>query len=125
MIVIDTIPNIDLELYDEVWYPTCTNPGMRVGCNWHPEIGPSRECFSLWHKTKDEVLVSELYAQELEAKDRTLRDVVNYCKDKWVQMVCYEPNPYESDIYILYAALSKYTKDIKINGVKPGGYPND
>lgn len=124
MIVIDTIPNIDLELYDEVWYPTCTNPGMKVGCQWRPELGPSKSCIKLWYDTKDEELLCAQYSQELGFKTNLLKDVVRYCSDKWVQMVCYEDNPYESDIYVLYEALRKYTQDIKINGVKPEGFEN-
>ena len=114
MIVIDSCSNIDLELYDEVWYPTYSCPNMRVGCKHKPELGPSKASVNYFYKTSDLSGFYELYAKELMSKKDVLSSATEYAKDKWIQMVCYEPNPEESDIYVLYLALRKYTDKIKL-----------
>ena len=114
MICIDSCKYIDKSLYDEVWYPTYTCPNIHVDCIHRPDLGPSKNAVSYYYRTKDVEGLNKLYAQELLEKEELLKRVVSYADDKWIQMVCYEPNPEESDIYVLYLALRKYTNKIKI-----------
>lgn len=114
MIVIATRRDVDLDTYDEVWYPTTTCPGMQIGCKHKPELGPSKYTSKYYYETKDLDGFMKRYAQELECNTKLLQDVVKYCEDKWVEMVCYEEDPRESDIYLLYQALAKLTSNIRI-----------
>lgn len=114
MICIDSCKYIDKSLYDEIWYPTYTCPNMHVGCIHKPNLGPSKNAIDYYYRTKDAAGLNAIYAQELDGKEGLLKSVVRYAEDKWIQMVCYEPNPEESDIYVLYLALRKYTDKIKL-----------
>lgn len=114
MICIDSCKYIDKSLYDEVWYPTYTCPNMHVGCIHKPYLGPSKQAIDYYYTTKDMEGFNKMYADELAEKEEMLKSVVRYAEDKWIQMVCYEPNPEESDIFVLYLALRKYTSKIKI-----------
>ena len=99
MIVLTSIYKVDCESFDHVWYVTTTNPGMRVGCEHHPELAASKEAGKLYY-AGDEKGFYEAYVRELTHAPKLgyLMEVIRRSElGEWFQLVFYEKEPTDGE----------------------------
>lgn len=111
--------NVDMQLYDHVWYVTSTCPGMRVGCEHHPELAASKELSKLCYgDNPDFDAFYKGYVAELtsEPKISYLRNVVRRSEaGEWFQLIFYEDDPKDGERPYMYEILKTMTNEVYIN----------
>ncbi len=115
MISIGSVKDIDMELYDEVWYITNTNPRMVVGAQHHPELAPDKETFFKY--LRHEVTLKQLrdvYREELRGcKRQCLENLVKKSQSGlWILCVCYCEKYTICHRQVLYEELSSEYNDV-------------
>ena len=118
MIMLSGKKKVDCRTYDHVWYATTTCPGMRTGCEHHPEIAGSKKLEALFYegkKSPDEIYA--MYVEELtsEPKISYLRELVRRSEaGEWFQLIFYEDSPTEGERPYMYAILKEMTSEVFI-----------
>lgn len=120
MITLSGKNKVQMDLYDHVWYATTTCPGMRIGCEHHPEIAGSYEigkyCIPGRPEYDEERFYVE-YVKELssEPKISYLRDIVRRSENgEWFQLVFYEDDPNDGERKYMYQILKQMTNKLRI-----------
>lgn len=116
MIVLTSIYKIDCETFDNVWYCTTTCPGLRVGCEHHPELAASREAGKIFY-SGDEKGFYDAYVREMTHAPKLgyLMEVIRRSDlGEWFQLIFYERNPDEGERPYLYEIIKKYTDNVRI-----------
>lgn len=118
MIMLSGKNKVDCSQYDHVWYVTCTCPGMRQGCEHHPELAASKETHSLCFGANPNFeefykqYVKEMITEPILSR---LKDLVKHSEDgEWFQLVFYEDSPEEGERPYLYAILRAMTEKVFI-----------
>lgn len=115
MIMLSGKRKVNFDLYDNVWYVTTTCPGMKVGCEHHPELAASKEAGKLY--SIDPKLFYDQYVKELtsEPKVTYLKDVVKRSDaGEWFQFIFYEDDPTDGERPYMYDILKNMTSNVYI-----------
>ncbi len=118
MIVISNVKDVQVDLFDEVWFITNTNPQMPIGAQHHPEIAPNKNSF-ISYKRGDMSLKSLLDGYSLDLHNNVYKDALDSLikksnNDLWLQLVCYCDVLENCHRYRLY----EYLKEIKAGYVE-------
>ena len=118
MIMLSSKNKVDCQQYDHVWYCTTTCPGMRQGCEHHPELAGSRELHALWYKGgfSEEELYA-MYVKEMSTSDKLLNllEVIRRSDNgEWFQLIFYENDKNDGERKYLYDIIKKYTDNVYI-----------
>lgn len=120
MIMLSPRSKTDLELYDHVWYVTTSAPGIKSGCEHHPELAGSYEIGKYCipdHPEYDEKKFYELYVKELTSMPKLgyLQDVVRRSEaGEWFQFVFYEEPPTDGERPYMFKILKGMTDQVEI-----------
>ena len=118
MIMLSGKNKVDCSLYDNVWYVTCTCPGMRQGCEHHPELAASKQTEALCYADQPDFdLFYKRYVEELtsEPKFSYLKEVVRRSEaGEWFQLIFYEDDPTDGERPYMYEILKKLTDKVSI-----------
>ena len=118
MIMLSGKNKVDMSQYDHVWYVTTTCPGMKVGCEHHPELAGSMEIGKLCYgPNADFDEFYRRYVAELtsEPKISYLREVVKRSEaGEWFQLVFYENEPTDGERPYMYKILKSMTDEVYI-----------
>ena len=119
MITIGHVNDIDLELYDEVWYITNNTPNMRICCKHKPELAPA--IFDYCNYRNGSISLQQLlqnYGNGLwsDKYDQAINELLRVSKDKWILLVCYCKDVHQCHRYILYRYLRTLTEDVQLLG---------
>lgn len=116
MIVLTSIYAVDCTTFDHVWYVTTTCPGMRVGCEHHPELAASKYAHSLYYNGDVDGFY-KTYVKELSTAPK-LNDLLEVIRrsdlGEWFQFIFYEKDPTDGERPYLYAIIKKYTDNVRI-----------
>lgn len=118
MIMLSGKRKVDCETYDHVWYATTTCPGLKVGCEHHPELAGSKKLEALFYagvKPAEEIYAT--YVQELtsEPKISHLRELVRRSEaGEWFQLIFYEDSPTDGERPYMYDILKEMTSEVYI-----------
>lgn len=118
MIVLSGKKKVDLNQYDHVWYVTTTNPGMRVGCEHHPELAAPMKL----HTDICRGLISEEefcthYVKMLRTPEKQLLilDLVSRSEmGEWFQLIFYEDDMRDGERKYFYEILKEHTENVRI-----------
>lgn len=119
MITIGHVTDIDLELYDEVWYITNNTPNMKVGCKHVPELAPHfTEYVNYRHGNIKLQQLLQNYANALwsDKYDQIINKLLRESETKWILLVCYCDNVQECHRYLLYRYLRTLVDDVQLLG---------
>lgn len=118
MIMLSGKNSVDTSLYDHVWYVTTTCPGMRTGCEHHPELAVSLNthlAISRGLITPEKFIEQYLAELKSEPKASYLRELVERSEaGEWFQLVFYEDDPDAGERPYMYSLLKGMTDNVYI-----------
>jgi hypothetical protein len=109
---------VDCQQYDHVWYVTHTCPGMKTGCEHHPELAASKKTCNLCYPPHTDLdLFYKEYVRELTSEPRIskLKQIVERSEaGEWFQLIFYEDDPNDGERPYMYKILKQLTNDVYI-----------
>lgn len=109
MIIVSNWQDADYDLMDEVWFITNNNPKMPQAAKHHPELAPDPVTYKKYRESVISIdILLRTYKEDLEAGvyAEEIRNLVEYQKDKFIQLVCYCKG--KCHRYVLAEYLAKY-----------------
>lgn len=118
MITLTGKNKVDTSMYDHVWYTTTSNPGMRVGCEHHPELAASLNlhCAILDGAITEDMFI-EKYISEMTSHpkiDALLEVIKRSDAGEWFQFIFYEDSAEDGERKYLYDILKQYTNNVTL-----------